>query len=223
MDSVQKARLIQKHWDINVDNNWWWDSVQCSFIERMGAIGIDVDEVYFSGFYSQGDGACFVGRVYDWDLFLRHMGVTNEAVILLARKWWSVSCHHTSHYYHSYSVHFNHDTPYNDGSDEEQFVYQHADFCMPESDLPLDDIRIVAWLAVLSTFNFTSIKEDIEKCFRGHMEDLYKELRSEHEDLTTDDAIWDTIVSNELDIEEEETYNNALNALNAVQQGVEHA
>ena len=40
----------------------WWD-VTFDTIRAAGVyLGIDAKDIYFSGFYSQGDGACFVGR-----------------------------------------------------------------------------------------------------------------------------------------------------------------
>jgi hypothetical protein len=41
----------------------WWDVVYEQFREDMKAEGIDVDEMYFSGFWSQGDGASFTGTI----------------------------------------------------------------------------------------------------------------------------------------------------------------
>lgn len=39
----------------------WWDSVYDD-AKRMGSlIGIEIDQISFSGFWSQGDGACFTG------------------------------------------------------------------------------------------------------------------------------------------------------------------
>ena len=46
--------------DINVNHEWWefvYDDV-CMVAELLG---IDIDKIYFSGFSSQGDGACFAG------------------------------------------------------------------------------------------------------------------------------------------------------------------
>jgi len=43
------------------DFEWWFDAVYDA--KQIGALmGIDIDEVYFSGFWSQGDGACFTGE-----------------------------------------------------------------------------------------------------------------------------------------------------------------
>ena len=61
--------LIDKHWDINVSYDWW-DFTYEQFKIDMLAKGITVDEMYFTGFYSQGDGASFIGRV-DMIAFLK--------------------------------------------------------------------------------------------------------------------------------------------------------
>ena len=39
----------------------WWDSVYDAAKEAGTALGITMDDIEFSGFYSQGDGACFTG------------------------------------------------------------------------------------------------------------------------------------------------------------------
>lgn len=39
----------------------WWDHVYDMAKEAGAILGIDIDNIYFSGFWSQGDGACFEG------------------------------------------------------------------------------------------------------------------------------------------------------------------
>ena len=39
----------------------WWDAVYDDFDRIAAIMGIDVDQKQFSGFWSQGDGACFTG------------------------------------------------------------------------------------------------------------------------------------------------------------------
>ena len=41
----------------------WWDCAYECFKEDGKALGFDVDKINFSGFYSQGDGACWSGQV----------------------------------------------------------------------------------------------------------------------------------------------------------------
>src|SRR5690606_10902815 len=39
----------------------WWDSTYEDVKTIAALFGLEIDEIYFSGFYSQGDGACFEG------------------------------------------------------------------------------------------------------------------------------------------------------------------
>jgi hypothetical protein len=58
-ESQEKA--VEELYQINVDFDDWSEYI-IDDAKTIGAlIGIDIDRVYFSGFYSQGDGACFEG------------------------------------------------------------------------------------------------------------------------------------------------------------------
>jgi len=61
-----QRKLIEKHRDWNVDHDWY-DCTIGDFCEVAKSFGIDVErkDVQFSGFWSQGDGACFTGS-YDY-------------------------------------------------------------------------------------------------------------------------------------------------------------
>lgn len=55
-----KEKALEHFRTVNVDFEWW-DAVYDD-AERIGAIlGVEIDRIYFSGFWSQGDGACFDG------------------------------------------------------------------------------------------------------------------------------------------------------------------
>ena len=41
----------------------WWKTLYADFTNDCAALGVRVDDIQFSGFYSQGDGAVFSGRV----------------------------------------------------------------------------------------------------------------------------------------------------------------
>lgn len=56
-----KERALKDEREHIVDFNWWEGVYEDA--KRMGAlIGIEIDQISFSGFWSQGDGACFDGR-----------------------------------------------------------------------------------------------------------------------------------------------------------------
>jgi hypothetical protein len=57
-----KQKVLEKFADVNVDYDWWMDSVydyQTNELERAGLTNPDIQ---FSGFYSQGDGASFASK-----------------------------------------------------------------------------------------------------------------------------------------------------------------
>jgi len=56
-----KVKALDHYRDINTDHDWYEGTVD--YVKELFAtFGINVDKVYFSGFYSQGDGAMFTGR-----------------------------------------------------------------------------------------------------------------------------------------------------------------
>ena len=68
-DDVQE-RLLEEHRDLNVHHDWSDETID-EFKAKAFALGISVGSVYWSGFWSQGDGACFTGRIVDWGEFLK--------------------------------------------------------------------------------------------------------------------------------------------------------
>lgn len=60
-EAAQSAALDHLR-DINTSDEWWHECVTDD-AKRIGAIlGMDITDVYFSGFWNQGDGAKFLGR-----------------------------------------------------------------------------------------------------------------------------------------------------------------
>jgi hypothetical protein len=59
-DAQNKA--IDKLRDINVDFDWWEPIIE-GFDEILHHQGFEDAEIYFSGFYSQGDGLCFDAKI----------------------------------------------------------------------------------------------------------------------------------------------------------------
>jgi hypothetical protein len=57
-----KEKSIETNRDINCGDSFWSECVIEDAKEQAKTIGIDIDHIYYSGFSSQGDGACFDGR-----------------------------------------------------------------------------------------------------------------------------------------------------------------
>ncbi len=59
-DAKQEARDWWREGGFDYDYEWW-DGVYDLAKEAAGMLGIEIENIWFSGFSSQGDGACFVG------------------------------------------------------------------------------------------------------------------------------------------------------------------
>lgn len=189
--------LIDRYRDINTDYGWW-DSIYSDFKEDMANIGIRVEQMYFSGFWSQGDGACFEGWVDDWSLFLKSLGITNDVLMEFANNHWAFSVKHRGHYYHENCTSFSIDMPNPDGEDDDWFIERYSPY-------RVDDFRSVAWLAVLKEFDFFSMEKTFRDAFKDHMRQLYKDLEAEYDYLTSDEAVWEVLEADWMTDEPEET------------------
>jgi hypothetical protein len=189
----QQDEILDKHRHWNVDHIEWWDAVYDDFKADMDNIGIEVDDIYFSGFCSQGDGACFEGRVGDWPKFLESVGYTCPALITLAAEAWGFSVKHSGHYYHENCTHFSSDMVSPDDyseSEMDEFVYAHSPY--------KTDIQNAAFVAILQDYNFSSLHDELEEAFKDHMRDLYNRLEVEYDALTSDESVLESLHANDM-------------------------
>ena len=101
LNEEAKEKAIENLYDINVDTEFWHECVIDNFKEDMEKIGFQVDKVYFSGFSSQGDGACFEGKMIDLRLFLlKHKMGNKFRKFLNYSNDMGISTEHRGHYYH---------------------------------------------------------------------------------------------------------------------------
>lgn len=176
--------LIERHRNY-LDDLEWWDSVHEDFTVEMDAKGVRVHNIYFSGFWSQGDGACFEGRISDWGKALAAMGYNNPNPLFVEYVSTHVQAvwYHRGSYYHENSIHFDMDIPTPQPED------------CPYSD---DDFITAAWLAMVKQYDLDRLEINVEKFIRGECEELYSWLGKEYDYLTSDEAVWEFIVANDL-------------------------
>ncbi len=186
MESVS-LKTIDKHRHINVDGIDWWDSIYEMFKEDMNEQGIYVSKMYFSGFWSQGDGACFEGHLDDIPLFLEKNFKPDDYPMIrkLLDSGGSLkfSTSHSGHYYHENCTRF----------------YIEADrleYCV---DIPTDFHQQVVeqWDKELDNEIVDFEKESVE-IFKNHMRTLYRKLEKEYDYLVTDEAVKETVIANDL-------------------------
>ena len=182
-EKVQE-KVIEKKYNINLHHEWW-ESVYEMYMQD--ETGFDIDKIYFSGFYSQCDGAMFEGSPNKNILNFITPNYRNEAY----QKDWSKviklikndhiniygSFTHKGNYYNSKS--------YSDNLDAEM-----------NND----------WYGK-NYSNIEDILEDILEGIREYYEDLcnkiYHSLEQEHEYYSSREAIEETISCNDYEFTED--------------------
>lgn len=155
----------------------WYDSVYEDAKQCAALIGITIDKIYFSGFSSQGDGACFEGR-YSYvkgaakalkshaPLDKTLARIADELQALQRKNFYRLSAKvkHRGHYYHAHCT---------------------------DIDVMKEDNN--------SYVNYADSETDKELCeiLRSFMNWIYKQLEKEYEYLNSDESVSETILANE--------------------------
>ncbi len=206
----EKAKEKAKDWYRGNDNGLdyeWWDASYESFQDAARYLGITIDTktvrsvgsytkegkwdgnkqnsreedcIYFSGFSSQGDGACFYGR---WDASkmkpLKELKAdfgTAEELYRIHGKLWAFKKQYPDAYCTSTksSCHYSHERSTN----------------------------LEAVLGEEIDYNEATHKP-LEECLVDFMKWMYRQLEAEYDYLTSDEAITETIRSNEYEFTED--------------------
>ena len=187
----QNEKLLEKYRYWNVEDIDWWDSTYDCFKEELKEKGIYVYRMYFSGFWSQGDGACFEGHLDDAQTFLDTNFKPDEypTIRKLLHAGGSVkfSCEHSGHYYHENCTRF-----YIEADRFEYVVDASTDFHQ----------QVAESLDRQLDMELTDFERDSTEIFKNFMRKLYRDLEQEYEHLTSDDAVAEAIEANELNDDE---------------------
>ncbi len=179
--------LIDKYRYYNVEHIDWWEYTYNEFTERMKQKGIGVDRMFFSGFWSQGDGACFEGDIEDMELFLNTHFKPDEysAIRKLIQHKGTVrfKCTHSGHYYHENCTRFDVDC--------DVFAYV--------LDKPTEfHEQVVEGLDKQLDIEMVDFEKESVEIFKTYMRELYRELEQEYDHLVSDEAVKEAIVANDL-------------------------
>ena len=181
----RQSKLLEEHRNVNVEYDWW-DCLIEDFAEQLAEIGITVDthevklmsgktrqdpSIYFSGFWCQGDGACFEGRVSDWPKFLATLGKEDWV-------FWAYECNWTASSVNSMgsnmSVSSELDAPENPHDEEE------------------DPLRFHAWNIINlppSEADLATLEIEVESKFEELASKLYNDLEAEYDYQTDDEQV----------------------------------
>lgn len=173
----QRDGLIEKHRDCHTFYEWWEGEYEC-FIESMAEIGIEVqaDNIFFSGFCSQGDGAAFKGAVDDWAKMFRHLG------LLLHYEWFMEAT--DDRRFQSFAGRGN----------NMAFDYDISIGPSPYDELD-EPLQYLMWSMDLPSDKFLEDLEDsLKEVFNDAAKKLYRSLEEENDYLTSDEVVKEYIL-----------------------------
>lgn len=184
---MTKEELLTKYRTINTEYDEWYDCVYSNFTEDMKAKGIEVQRMFYSGFWSQGDGACFDGWIEDGRVFLDcHFTPADFPMIrklLDCGGRIKLSVIQSGHYYHENCTVFDSDC-------------DRLDWYIDRPS-ELQEQVVEAWQVLLDA-EMDDFETQAKEMFRSHMRQLYRNLEKEYDHLTSDEVVWDWIVANEM-------------------------
>lgn len=179
--------VLEKYWDINVYDDWH-DWTIDYWKERLARLHIDVSDVNYSGFWSQGDGACFTGvvRAQDMQKFMRMHGMRDRfrAIYDGCRHFnVDIDIHRNSHSYsHPYCVTIDVEMEYPGWAEDSE------------------DMRdVLVWTLYKEASNdHRYFQEECTEILHGYMDKIYRELEKEYDYLTSKEAVTEAILANDL-------------------------
>lgn len=181
LDKEVQEQVLDKYRYKEVDSHWWWQNTYFDFVEICSKLEIDINpsEIFFSGFYSQGDGSSFACNILDIRKFIQAVRAEkwkdyapnqefnfdvldmDKRVLNLIQNGYIDIYFKTYNRHRYYYLHFDWEYTFNDDSKE----YPHIEYQVE---------KLLKWVeSVLNDLN----------------QHLYKELQKEYERLTADEYI----------------------------------
>lgn len=186
---------LNQHRHINIGGSYWYEGIFGQFEQEMQDKGIAVSyrdnhpEIYFSGLWSQGDGACFAGHIDDMEKFLSENSVDNDAIkhLLAAGGAIYFKSYISGRYCHEHSVSFD-------------YRYEH-----PEDLYDADDFRLPVLQALCPEDELSAFEDQAAEIFRGHMRSLYRQLEEEYTYQTSDEQVAEALEANGITPKQDES------------------
>lgn len=199
--SEKEKEFFRAYYAENMLPDEWWDCVYDSFKEHHADKGFTINNIEFSGFWSQGDGASWIGRV-DRTAFIQHYVTEQDSNFsayqllrgLIQDSWVSDDTIIDTLNYHSRSAHegkmyvpSDYDQPplaiedFNNYYDDSDPVIQKGLFAGTL-------VRDILGAADLEQA-LVDLNEHILRVAKDIARDLYRDLEKEYEWLTSDEYI----------------------------------
>lgn len=174
LSAPAKQNAIENHRDINTHDGWW-EPIFEGITEEANAKGFHVGNIYFSGFWSQGDGAMFEYTTLG-DTLLNNF--VDQLDLSPMRKSWLRTI------------------TFADGKGVHRGHYYHENCCTHLLDFEPNGssgTNIDAWInSFADQFEQFVISEYKTLC-----RELYSRLSEYNDELTSDEEVADTLIANE--------------------------
>lgn len=164
LSTEAKQKALDSNREINIYDEWY-EGIYMDTKLIAGAFGLRLDEIYLSGFWSQGDGACFTGSYsYKKDslsLLKSYLGENAEQ-----------------------------SEPYRIAKALQEI--QRKQFYSVECEIAQRGMYSHSHTMYLSSFDakrYDETENDVLRCFRAYADWIYKSLQQEYEYQTSDDAV----------------------------------
>lgn len=186
-DAKEKARTW---WREEAFHDDWWDSVYDDAKQALKNAGWTIDKIYFSGFWSQGDGACFEGS---WrapsvvpDKMREYTPLDDElnriasqlAEVTKEFPHASGAVKQSGHYYHEMCTIFDFEPGDDDAEEVENLIYN-----SPEYKQRADKVQ--------------RAENDFIELSRDAMRWVYRQLEKEYDFQNSDEQVDENIRINE--------------------------
>jgi len=175
--SEVQEKVIEKNRNWNVEYQGWADHLLDDWKCQLEEIGFEDVEIYYSGFWNQGDGACFETKCFDFEKLVKHLDCKKYRHLLTIVDYLSGAIEKNS-----YSNHYSHE--------KTRYV-----------SIDLNNHRETPLLEKL----VNEFEEDLETLRKNLSHQIYKQLTTEYMYLTSDDAVKESIECNEMEFFEDGT------------------
>ena len=174
-----KQVAINNHREINAYDGWW-EPIYEGLHDRAEQAGFEVQDIYFSGFWSQGDGAMFTYSGFNDGMlksFVEQLDLSDaDKVVILSQADTCGKGIHRGHYYHEQSCdHYN-------TLDSTNPDWEYATDLISQHDDAFDKYVI--------------------RTYKDLCRELYRDLEKYYEELTSDEAVEDMLINNEYEFTE---------------------
>lgn len=182
-----KQNAIENNREIASEGYDWWDPIIEGAVEDLEAIGMKDVDIEFNGFYSQGDGASFTGKVSDNKKFLTSLGINPfESKLKMGGR--NTSPERMDALFSDFC-----DNIYISISrDSSRYVHKNTISASVEVDGE-DEMEMDLGLGVIINLNITELCDHIEpeitKWAREKSDEIYKDLEKYNEELHSDKTV----------------------------------